>query len=95
MGDDSERVRQVLELMLPLLQSCPDLVVGDTTQLSHRTGGGRVVFDVSLSAGATTGSSTAGGPGSVWVRAERTDRPRAARSRVGSGRRALPSGGSR
>ncbi|MFI9366074.1 hypothetical protein ACIG5E_34240 [Kitasatospora sp. NPDC053057] len=95
MGDDSGRVDRVLELMLQALRACPDLVVGDTTRLGHRGGGGRLVFDVSLSAGSTTGSSTTGGPGPVWVRAERTDRPRATRPRVGSGRRALPPGGSR
>ncbi|MER6365829.1 hypothetical protein [Kitasatospora sp. NPDC001527] len=100
MGDDAARVRDVLAVLLPYLERCPDLVLGDTTELGHRGGGGRVVFDLSLprsAAGSTTAGSPADDPpGSVWVRSERADRAaRPARQGLGGRRRALPPGGSR
>ncbi|MFF2751099.1 hypothetical protein ACFVVA_36885 [Kitasatospora sp. NPDC058048] len=98
MDDSVERVERVLALVLPALRACPDLVVHDSAWLTHRGGGGRVVFTVSLAAGSAVGDSAVGGPGRVWVRAERADGgARAARSgRVaGGGRRALPPGGAR
>ncbi|MFD8705913.1 hypothetical protein ACFV1W_25460 [Kitasatospora sp. NPDC059648] len=94
MGDSSERVHRVLEVLLPVLRTHPDLVVGDTTVLHHRGGGARIVFDLSLA----DGEAAAGdGPAEGWVRVEREDRPRRAgtRSRLGAGRRALPPGSSR
>ncbi|MEV4093813.1 hypothetical protein [Streptosporangium saharense] len=47
MGDDAAHVECVLEILLPLLATSPDPVVGDPTRLLHRSGGGRIVLDVS------------------------------------------------
>ncbi|MFE7194460.1 hypothetical protein [Kitasatospora sp. NPDC057541] len=99
MGDDAARVRDVLAVLLPYLEQCPDLVVGDTTELGHRGGGGRVVFDLSLprsAAASTAGGSADDPPGPVWACSERADRSaRPGRQGLNDGRRALPPGGSR
>lgn len=47
MHDDPDRVRQVAELLLPLMRASGVLNVGDTTELPNRRDGGlRVVVDV-------------------------------------------------
>lgn len=48
MSDDGQAVEDVLQTAHRWLSACPDLVVGDPTRLSHRGGGGRVVFEVML-----------------------------------------------
>ncbi len=99
MSDDFGSASRVLEVLLPLLEASPDLVVGDTTELSHRGGGRRVVFDLSPTRPGPVGDGPTADGGTVdWeVRVEWADRPPRSRprSRVGAGQRALPPGSSR
>lgn len=60
MGDDADRVTEVLELLLPLVRSSTALHVGDPAELRMRGPGRRVVFEL-----------TPAGPGTVWL--ERDD----------------------
>jgi len=83
MGDDPDHVDEVLQILLPLLRSCPDLQVGDETRLRHRGGGGRVVVDVTAAARRTRGR--------VRVTAERVD-AQPPRRGAADGRRVLPPG---
>jgi hypothetical protein len=46
MTDDRERGEQVVDVLLPLLQACAALQVGEPTRLHHRGGGLRLVLDV-------------------------------------------------
>ncbi|RSM93778.1 hypothetical protein DMB42_52110 [Nonomuraea sp. WAC 01424] len=47
MDNDPERVRQVAELMLPLLEAAVTLQVGDAAEIPNRRGPGlRITFDV-------------------------------------------------
>lgn len=64
MSDDGQAVEDVLQTAHRWLSACPDLVVGDPTRLSHRGGGGRVVFELMLAR-----------PGVRVESAERVDQP--------------------
>ncbi|MFJ2193134.1 hypothetical protein ACIOJE_35195 [Kitasatospora sp. NPDC087861] len=93
-GQDAERVVRVLELLLPLIESSPDLRAGDVTE---RGGGGRFIFDLAPVDDVAGGAGSSAGR-TVRVEAERADRPRRparARRDVGGGQRALPPGGFR
>jgi RecB family endonuclease NucS len=46
MHSDSDKVTEVLDLLLPLLRSCSALVVGDEEELGMRGSGRRVVVEV-------------------------------------------------
>lgn len=46
MTDDIERGEDVTAILLPLLQACTALHVGEPTRLRHRAGGLRLVLDV-------------------------------------------------
>ncbi|MEU4229522.1 hypothetical protein AB0F17_34940 [Nonomuraea sp. NPDC026600] len=78
MDDNAAEADEVLAIAIPWLRACPDLVVGSTTQLSHRGNGRRVVFEVLL----------APDRGPQRAHAERVDQPATAPAQ----RRALPRG---
>jgi hypothetical protein len=65
MGDNRANVERVVELLLGLIADSPDLFAGDPTDLGHRGGGARIVFDVSARPGEPGGRER--------VRAERVD----------------------
>ncbi|MEU4235527.1 hypothetical protein AB0F17_65650 [Nonomuraea sp. NPDC026600] len=66
MDDDPDRVRQVAELMLPVLRAAVTLQVGDDAEIPNRRGPGlRIVVDVR--------PARPGGP--QWEHAERVDDP--------------------
>ncbi|GLX06583.1 hypothetical protein [Microbispora sp. NBRC 16548] len=73
-------MEHVLAILVPWLRACPDLVVGDPTRLRHRSGGGRIVFEVIAT------------PGRPYASAERVDPEHHDSDRPPSGarRRALP-----
>ncbi|RBQ17791.1 hypothetical protein DP939_23305 [Spongiactinospora rosea] len=48
MGDDPDHVEQVLALLLDLIDADPRLNISDPTRLSHRSGGARIVVDISV-----------------------------------------------
>ncbi|MEV7007553.1 hypothetical protein [Streptosporangium sp. NPDC051022] len=84
---DAARVAEVLDILLPWIAQCPDLIVGDPVELGTRGGtGSRVAVEV-------IPASRAARPEPVRVRAERVDGDERspARRRTGS-RRALPPG---
>lgn len=82
MHSDPDRVRQVAELLLPLIAQSPDLILGDPQEVPNRKDGGlRVVAEV---------IPAQPGADPIRVRAERADsRPSPARRRLSSSR-ALP-----
>ncbi|MGV9386082.1 hypothetical protein ACWDRB_60475 [Nonomuraea sp. NPDC003707] len=86
MGDDPEHVEQVISLLLALIDSAPSLTAGDPTRLRHRSGGGRIVFDLN----ATDRRIPADRP--TRVHAERIDNQPAPRPRRAPARRELPPG---
>ncbi|GAA0949150.1 hypothetical protein [Nonomuraea longicatena] len=84
-GDDPDHVDQVVTLILALINASPHLIAGDPTRLRHRGGGGRVVFDVTVTDRRTTPE-----PAPTRVHAERVDNLPTPRSRRTPPRRALP-----
>ncbi|MFI6910468.1 hypothetical protein ACIBKY_55125 [Nonomuraea sp. NPDC050394] len=87
MGDDPDHVEQVTTLLLVLIDVSPALTAGDPTRLRHRSGGGRIVFDVNTTS--ATGRRTAAAR-PERVRAERLDNQPATRPRRTPRRRELP-----
>ncbi|SDI55213.1 hypothetical protein SAMN05421505_16810 [Sinosporangium album] len=79
MGDDASDVDEVLDVAHAWLRECPGLVVGPTTRLRHRNGGGRLVFEVMLARPANPPER---------VQAERIDVQPARSPRADGGRRA-------
>ncbi|MGW4490474.1 hypothetical protein [Streptomyces sp. NPDC004376] len=84
MTDDKAAGKRVLEVLEPLLRSCTALVVSEGADLTHRSGGLRVTYEVMLAPNATTHTVERD---DQEVTVERADAPRRSR-----GRRGLPRG---
>lgn len=85
MNSDADRVAEVVDILIPWLRACPDLIVGDPTELGMRGPGSRITFEL---------MTAAGRQGPQRVQAERVDSTERspARRGQGTGRRALPPG---
>ncbi|MEV0822541.1 hypothetical protein [Nonomuraea rubra] len=82
MGDNAANVQRVAELLLDLIAGSPELHAGDPTDLGHRGGGARIVFDVSARPREAGGRER--------VQAERVETTPARRPRPPRSPRALP-----
>lgn len=81
---DAALVAEVVEILLPWIAACPDLIMGDPVELGTRGGtGSRIVVEL-------IPATRAAQPQPVRVRAERVDDRLPVRRRGSSGRRALP-----
>ena len=79
MHTDPARVAEVTAILLPLIASCPGLIMGDPAELGMRGGGSRIVVEVIPAAPASR----------QRVQADRISPEQASTRRI-STRRALP-----
>lgn len=83
MHTDPARVAEVTAILLPLIASCPGLIMGDPAELGMRGGGSRIVVEVIPAAAAPASRQR--------VQADRINPEQASTRRI-STRRALPPG---